>query len=87
MGSIYNKWSHDPTPADAVQWITDRMSLLLGVSFQLPSSDFAGMTLGLAQLQALAQPAAGGKEWSRSNKEGYQIIFRVYERCYKLWYL
>ncbi len=66
----------DPTPA--VGPVNNRPDVFIaGRQFPVPSSDFAGMTLGLAQLQALAQPAAGGKEWSRSNKEGYQIIFKV----------
>jgi hypothetical protein len=35
------------------------------------------LTLGLTELQALAQPAAGGKEWTGSNKKGYLMIFKV----------
>ena len=50
---------------------------IAGRQYPVPSSDFAGLTLGLNQLQATAQPAAGGKEWPASNKQGYQMVFKV----------
>ncbi len=66
----------DPVPASGP--VNNRPDIFVaGRQFPIPGTDFAGMTLGLTQLQALAQPAAGGKEWSPSNKKGYQIVFKV----------
>lgn len=39
---------------------------IAGRQFPVPSVDFVGLTLGLTELQNLAQPAAGGKEWTSS---------------------
>ncbi|MFA6554392.1 MAG: hypothetical protein WCS89_02675 [Candidatus Paceibacterota bacterium] len=50
---------------------------IAGRQFPVPSSDFTGLTLGLTQLQALAQPSAGGKEWTSSGKSGYHMVFKV----------
>lgn len=66
----------DPIPA--LGPVNNRPDVFIaGRQFPVPGSDFAGMTLGLTQLQTLAQPANGGKEWSASNKKGYQIVFKV----------
>ncbi len=65
----------DPRPNAPVNNRPD--VFMAGRQFPVPGSDFAGLTLGLTQLRNLAQPAAGGKEWTASNKKGYQIIFKV----------
>ncbi len=65
----------DPRPNTPVNNRPD--VFMAGRQFPVPGSDFAGLTLGLTQLRNLAQPAAGGKEWTASNKKGYQIIFKV----------
>lgn len=66
----------DPVPS--VGPVNNRPDIFMaGRQFPVPGTDFAGLTLGLTQLQALAQPSAGGKEWSPSNKSGYQIVFKV----------
>jgi hypothetical protein len=66
----------DPVPS--VGPVNNRPDIFIaGRQFPVPGSDFEGMTLGLTQLQALAQPAAGGKEWSASNRQGYQMVFKV----------
>ncbi len=66
----------DPIPA--LGPVNNRPDVFIaGRQFPVPGSDFVGMTLGLTQLQALAQPAAGGREWSASNRQGYQIVFKV----------
>ncbi|MFA6601288.1 MAG: hypothetical protein WCT02_00270 [Candidatus Paceibacterota bacterium] len=50
---------------------------MAGRQYPVPAVDFAGLTAGLTQLRALAQPAAGGKEWPSSGKKGYHIMFKV----------
>lgn len=66
----------DPVPS--VGPVNNRPDVFIaGRQFPVPQSDFAGLSLGLTQLQALAQPAAGGKEWSGSGKSGYHIVFKV----------
>jgi len=66
----------DPLPANGP--VNDRPDVFVaGRQFPVPGTDFAGLTLGLTQLQVLAQLASGGKEWSPSNKSGYHIVFKV----------
>jgi hypothetical protein len=66
----------DPLPS--VGPVNNRPDVFMaGRQFPVPQSDFTGLTLGLTQLQALAQASAGGKEWLPSNKSGYHIVFKV----------
>jgi hypothetical protein len=66
----------DPVPANGP--VNNRPDVFIaGRQFPVPGTDFTGLTLGLTQLQALAQPSQGGKEWSSSGKKGYQIVFKV----------
>ncbi len=65
----------DPSPPTAVPNRSD--VFVAGRQFPVPAVDFAGLTAGLTQLQILAQPAAGGKEWLSSGKKGYHIVFKV----------
>ena len=65
----------DPNPNTPVNSRPD--VFIAGRQFPVPSVDFVGLTLGLTELQALAQPSAGGKEWTSSNKKGYLMIFKV----------
>ncbi len=74
-GVYTNSGADDPNPNTPVNNRPD--VFIAGRQFPVPSVDFVGLTLGLTELQALAQPANGGKEWSSSNKKGYLMIFRV----------
>ena len=66
----------DPNPS--VGPVNNRPDVFIaGRQFPVPNVDFVGLTLGLTELQALAQPAAGGKEWTSSGREGYLIVFKV----------
>ena len=75
-GVYTNSGADDPNPN--VGPVNNRPDVFVaGRQFPVPNVDFVGLTLGLTELQALAQPAVGGKEWTSSNKEGYLIVFKV----------
>lgn len=64
----------DPLPANGP--VNNRPDVFIaGRQFPVPSFDFNSLTIGLTHLQSLAQN--GGKEWSRSNKQGYHLVFKV----------
>ncbi len=65
--------SGDPQPPAAVPSCPGTFAA--GRQFPVPAFDFAGLTVGLTQLQTLAQ--TGGKEWTASNSQGYHIVFEV----------
>lgn len=75
-GVYTNSGPDDPNPS--VGPVNNRPDVFIaGRQFPVPNVDFVGLTLGLTELQALAQPAAGGKEWTSSGREGYLIVFKV----------
>lgn len=75
-GVYTNSGTDDPNPS--VGPVNNRPDVFIaGRQFPVPNVDFVGLTLGLTELQALAQPAAGGKEWTSSGREGYLMIFKV----------
>ena len=75
-GVYTNSGADDPNPS--VGPVNNRPDVFIaGRQFPVPNVDFVGLTLGLTELQALAQPAAGGKEWTSSGREGYLIVFKV----------
>ncbi len=65
----------DPHPNTPVNNRPD--VFMAGRQFPVPASNFVGLTAGLTTLQNLAQPAAGGKEWTSSGAKGYHIVFKV----------
>jgi hypothetical protein len=75
-GVYTNSGTDDPNPS--VGPVNSRPDVFIaGRQFPVPNVDFVGLTLGLTELQALAQPAVGGKEWTSSGREGYLIVFKV----------
>jgi len=75
FGVYTTSGTNDPHPPAAVPNRPD--VFMAGRQFPVPAADFLGLTAGLTKLQELAQPAAGGKEWSASGAEGYHIVFKV----------